>query len=180
MMAGLSESRLGEFSKAGLVLGSGSDSLRLGHAKIMVTFTTGIMSPDADQLGELVTIAHEKGFPVAIHAVEQEAIEAAVRVIQTSRPVREHRVTSTPGDRIEHCSECPPELVNQVRRSGATVVSQPGFIYWQGSEYNDRVAPGLWPHLYPVGELTRAGVPIAFGSDAVSYTHLTLPTNREV
>ena len=56
--------------------------------------------------------------------------------------------------------------MDQVRRSGATVVSQPGFIYWQGSEYNDRVAPGLWPHLYPVGELTRAGVPIAFGSDA--------------
>jgi len=166
MMAGLSESRLGEFHNAGLVLGSGSKGLRLGHAKIMLTFTTGIMSPGADRLRELVIMAHENGFPVAIHAVEQEAIAAAARVIQVSRHAGEFQVSGIPEDRIEHCSECPPELVDLVRTSGATVVSQPGFIYWQGSEYNDRVESELWPHLYPVGELTRVGVPVAFGSDS--------------
>ena len=41
-----------------------------------------------------------------------------------------------------------------------------GLIYWQGDEYNKRVEPTLLPHLYPVGALAQAGVPVAFGSDA--------------
>ena len=46
------------------------------------------------------------------------------------------------------------------------VVTQPGFVYWEGDRYLERVEPSLLPHLYPIGSLARAGVPIAFGSDA--------------
>ena len=160
MMAGASQ--LGDFQRAGLTWGSGDMRLRLGHAKIMLTFTTGTMAPGVDGLRDLVATAHGAGFPVAIHAVEQEAVAAAAQVIGSERATLPSGGT---GDRIEHCAECPPDLAGLVRRSGASVVTQPGLIYWHGDEYNARVEPSLLPHLYPAGELARAGVSVAFGSD---------------
>ena len=53
-----------------------------------------------------------------------------------------------------------------MRRSGATVVTQPGFVYWNGDRYLKQVDASLLPHLYPIGSLHRAGVPVAFSSDS--------------
>ena len=162
MMAGMHH--LEEFQHSGTTWGVGNLCLRLGHAKIMLTMTTGALYPGLDQLKELVSLSHQAGFPVAIHAVESEAVAAAAQAIEAAetRPWN----TTTPPDRIEHCSECPPQLLQQVQRSGATVVTQPGFIYWNGDGYLERVDPELPPHLYPIGELARARIPVAFGSDA--------------
>jgi len=168
MMAGAS--RLSELQRAGFVWRLGDMWLRLAHVKIMLTFTTGTMAPDTEGLRELVAAAHSAGFPVAIHAVEREAVAAAARVIESEMgsilaAEADHPFIG-PRDRIEHCAECPPDLVDLVRRSGAWVVTQPGLTYWHGDEYNTRVEPPLLPHLYPVGTLSRAGIPVAFGSDA--------------
>ena len=46
------------------------------------------------------------------------------------------------------------------------VVTQPGFIHWNGERYRENVGPGLLPDLYPVGRLATAGVPLAFSSDS--------------
>jgi len=151
MMAGAS--KLQELVSEGLSWNCGDGRLRLGHAKLMLTLTTGALHPKREDLRDLVAKAHEMGFPVAIHAVEREAVEAAAGVVSA-------------GDRIEHCAECPAELVAQVRSTGATVVTQPGFLYWNGDRYIQRVDAELQPHLYPVGALHRAGVPLAFGSDS--------------
>ena len=143
--------------------GDGDHWLRLGHVKTMLNLTTGALHPDIEELGRMVNVAHQSGFPVAIHAVEQEAVDAAAQVFQ--------RVSSTPNqsttrDRIEHCAECPPELTAHVRRSGAMVVTQPGFIFWNGERYRQRVDPALLNSLYPVGSLNHHGVAVAFGSDS--------------
>jgi predicted amidohydrolase YtcJ len=53
-----------------------------------------------------------------------------------------------------------------VRQSGADVVTQPGFIHWNGPSYRKDVSDELQPHLYPIGPLDAAGVNVAFGSDA--------------
>jgi predicted amidohydrolase YtcJ len=183
MLAGASH--LDDFLKEGWCWGDGDEWLRLGHAKVMLTLTTGALQPDLDALRRLVHQAHQAGFPVAVHAVEREAIVAAARLFQEMplgppstraalSPPRSERgvvrggtpATSTVRDRIEHCAECPPELVAQVRRSGATVVTQPGFIFWNGDRYRERVEPPLLGSLYPVGGLVRSGVCVSFGSDA--------------
>ena len=163
MMAGISH--LAEFREAGLCWGGGDEGLRLGHAKIMLTLTTGDLQPSVDVLHQMVKHSHREGIPVAIHAVEQEAVAAAVQVLQENPPIP----TGTAAryrDRIEHCAECPPELVSQVAECGAMVVTQPGFVYWNGDAYGQRVEPSLLSHLYAIGALDRAGVPLAFGSDA--------------
>ena len=175
MMAGSAE--LPEFQEAGLGWGSGDDRLRLGHVKLMLTLTTGGLYPPVDDLTAGVARARRAGFPVAIHAVEQEAVLAAIKAIGSNSPVSRSGSSRTttvlqpggvslaPRDRIEHCSECPPQLLHELRRCGAAVVTQPGFLYWNGDRYLQQVEPGLRQHLYPIGAWLEAGVPVAFSSD---------------
>ena len=160
MMAGAEQ--LADLLGAGLAWDSGDHQLRLGHVKIMLTMTTGALHPSLDELQQMATEAAKSGFPVAIHCVEQEAVAAAAKVISELPPLP----VGVPNHRIEHCSECPPELVNAVQQSGADVVTQPGFIHWNGPSYRKNVAESLQPHLYPIGPLDAAGVNVAFGSDA--------------
>lgn len=171
LMAGVAN--LEQFAQAGLSWGSGDDRLRLGHAKIMLTLTTGAMHPGPAELAELVSTAHSKGFPVAVHAVEQAAITAVANLKAMAPPLPAGPTAGIPAapgiiprNRIEHCAECPPELLPKLRRRGLTIVTQPGFIYWRGENYREWVSPELLPHLYPLTALTQAGIPLAFSSDA--------------
>ena len=158
MMAG----RRAELLDAGLSWGSGDHQLRLGHVKIMLTTTTGALHPSLEELSEVAAQAVNSGFPIAAHCVEQEAVKVAAQVIAGLPPLP----AGVPPHRIEHCSECPPDVLELVRGSGAAVVTQPGFIHWNGPSYRKNVADSLQPHLYPIGPLDAAGVSVAFGSDA--------------
>ena len=158
--------RLDEFLAAGMGWGDGDHRLRLGHVKIMLTLSTGTLSPARDEFGRLVRTAHQAGFPVAVHCIEQDAISATADVLWEDQFSRMDVTNSAAKDRIEHCAECPPELIDLVGRCGAAVVTQPGFVYWNGPSYRERVSKELQPHLYPAGALHRSGVVVAFGSDA--------------
>jgi len=202
MLAGFRH--LAELMEAGLAFGAGDNHLRLGHVKLLLTLTTGALHPSAEVLTQQVAQAHRMGFPVAVHAVEQEAVAAAAAALVQARceppptPLYErgakdiapfangnnisppfakganispHFVKGGRGgfyapDRIEHCAECPPHLLEQVLQTKAMVATQPGFVYWNGDNYRRHVEAALLPHLYPAGALHRAGVPLAFGSDA--------------
>jgi predicted amidohydrolase YtcJ len=160
MMAGAG--RFAELLDAGLSWGSGEHHLRLGHVKIMLTMSTGALHPSLEELRIVATKACQYGFPVAVHCVEQEAVAAAAQVLSELPPLP----SGVPAHRIEHCSECPPEVLAVVRVSCAAVVTQPGFIHWNGPNYLQNVAKSLQPHLYPIGSIETAAVPLAFGSDA--------------
>lgn len=157
---------LGEFIEEGMLWGDGSHHLRLGHVKVMLTLTTGALTPHQEGLDKLVQLAHRTGFPVAVHCIEQEAVRAAAKVLGKHPFSKTDPTNLIPKDRMEHCAEGPPDLVDLIRHSGAAVVTQPGFIYWNGPNYRASVAEELQPHLYPAGALHRAGVAVAFGSDA--------------
>ena len=173
MMAGAPY--LHDFLADGCNYSDGDPQLRLGHAKVMLTLTTGTLQPDIETLRQIVKRAHGAGFPVAVHAVDQEAVAAAAQVLLENHleliSKRGFASGETPGrpvagDRIEHCAECPPQLAAQIARSGATVVTQPGFIFWNGGDFRERVDPSLLGDLYPVNRLVRSGVKVAFGSDS--------------
>ena len=146
--------------------GYGNGRLRLGHAKVMLTMTTGDLQPGIPELTAIISRAHLEGFPVAIHAVEEEAIRAACRALSESGKHHSNFPAGTPMDRIEHCSEGTTEAIRRVKAAGAMVVTQPGFVHWNGERYRENVDPGLLPDLYPVGRLATAGVPLAFSSDS--------------
>ena len=160
MMAGVG--RLAEMRAAGLGCGAAACGglLRLGHAKIMLTASGGGLHPHPEALAGLVRAAHRAGYPAAIHAVERDAIVAAAWALGEAPAGVQVR------DRIEHCAECPPEVAELVRASGAQAVVNPGLLYYDGERYRTTVAADLLPHLYPAGALRALGVPAAFGSDA--------------
>lgn len=160
--------RLDELADSGLGYGSGDDKLRLGHAKIMLTYTSGRLHPSPAELEEMILLAHGNGFPVAIHCIEEDAIAVAAEVLAShSHPNPPSEETGmVVADRIEHCAEGTPQLIDLVRESGAAVVTNPGFLYHNGASYRENVEARLLPHLYPSGALHRAGVAVAFGSDA--------------
>ena len=161
MMVGASN--IQSFLDNGLAPRSGIDGLRVGAAKIMLTLTTGAMQPNRDELIKTVRWCHVRGFQVAIHAVEEEAVLAAAEAIHLAQKAVPR---ANPRHRIEHCSECLPAVMEQLKASGAIVVTQPSFIYHSGDRYLSQVADWLLPHLYPLGALSRAGIRVAAGSDA--------------
>ena len=159
MMVGVH--RLEEMRAAGLQYGDAAcgGMLKIGHAKIMLTASSGGLHPDPDELARLVVEAHRVGYPVAIHAVERDAVVAAALALSDN--------PATVGqDRIEHCGECPPDVAELVAKSGARVVTNPGFLHYDGRRYLATVEPDLVAHLYPTGALAALGIPVALASDA--------------
>jgi len=162
MMAGVS--RLQTLLDQGITPGSGDEGLRLGAVKVMLGLSTGSLQPHQEELRGLVMSAHEGGFQIAIHAVEEEAVAAAVDAVLYAQATLPR---SDPRHRIEHCSECPPRVLEKLKASRALVVTQPSFIYHNGEKYLSLTEEeSALPHLYPVGSFVRAGIPLAAGSDA--------------
>ena len=159
MMVGAGQ--LDELRRAGFGFGdlSADGLLTLGPAKIMLTVSSGNMLPDFDTLCRIIAGAHDVGFPVAIHAVEREAVVAsALALMEHPAPIG--------NDRIEHCGECPPDVAELVAASGARVVTNTGFLHYDGERYRETVESDLLPHLYPAGALDALAVGVSLGSDA--------------
>jgi predicted amidohydrolase YtcJ len=137
-------------------------SLNLGPAKFMVRELGDEIHPAEDELAALVAEAHGRGWQIAVHAVEERAVAAAVAAFERAlgaRPRADHR------HRIEHCGLCPPELAARIAAVGALVVTQPSFLYYNGDRYLQQVASEKQVHLYPLRSLGQAGVRLAAGSD---------------
>ena len=157
------EQHLAAFCQRGLHHGSGDGDMRLGAAKIVLTATTGTLQPPPEALRLLVREACGLGYPVAIHAVEAEAVEAAVEALREGDAMA---LGPSLRHRIEHCSECPTHLLEHLRQCGAVVVTQPTFLYHSGERYLKEVSQEVQPHLYPVSAWRKAGIAVAFSSDA--------------
>jgi predicted amidohydrolase YtcJ len=120
--------------------------------------------PGFDALREAIVDAHARGRGVAVHCVGRAELVLAARALEEAGP--RPAGPSAPPDRLEHASIAPPELVALVARSGATVVTQPGFIAERGDEYRAEVERGDLPWLYRARGWLHAGVRLAAGSDA--------------
>lgn len=158
MMAGYDA--VAGFRERGMVTGYGDSMLRLGAVKFMLTETSSGTATLTDFQRQMETV-HEAGCQIAIHAVEESAVRAAVTALEAlpdNSPARRHR--------LEHCSECPPELVPRLRRGGILVVSQPPFLYYHGERYLATVAAPKQPWLYPFRSWIEGGVSVAASSDS--------------
>ena len=150
---------LREFVGAGLGFGVGDNRLRVGHCKIVLSQAGGTLYPSPQKLREAVREAAEVGFPVAIHAVEETEVEAAIEAIES---------VNTPGlaHRIEHASICPPSLIARLKAKNVTVVTQPAFVYHSGDRYLAELPERDIAKLYPLRAWLDSGLNVAASSDA--------------
>lgn len=141
---------------------AGENQLRLNGIKLILDETTGQLNPSQEELNNTVLKIHRSGFQVAIHAVEESAVESACSAIEYALkkfPRSDHR------HRIEHCSVCTPLLLKRLASLGIVVVTQPAFIFYNGDRYLETVPVQQLQHLYPIGSLLKAGIPVAGSSD---------------
>jgi predicted amidohydrolase YtcJ len=114
--------------------------------------------PEYSQLLQRIRQAHGQHRGVAIHCVTRtELIFALTALLEAG---------GHGADRIEHASVTPDAALPLLQRSGATVVTQPGFIFERGDQYRQDVAVMEQPFLYRCQGFLDAGVPLAAGSDA--------------
>ena len=161
MMLGLDA--LAEFKEQGMCPRYGDDELRLGMVKISIDETRGRLNPPQEELNEDVMLGHRAGFQVAVHAIEESTVEAAATALEYALrevPVEGHR------HRVEHCSVCPPHLLQRLTGVNAMIVTQPAFIYYSGERYCAEVAATQLPWLYRTRSFLASGLRTAAGSDA--------------
>lgn len=114
--------------------------------------------PTFEQLLALVARSRAVGRPVAVHCVTRESLVLTLAVLQEVGPM--------PGDRIEHASVVPPEVVGLLWELGVAVVTQPSFLRLRGDTYLRDVDPRDRDCLYPFASLAARGIPVAASSDA--------------
>lgn len=130
-----------------------SDALRRGPVKILLD-DARLPSPEA--LAKRIAGARARN--VAFHCVTRAELVVALAALGEAGALA--------GDRIEHASVAPPDLVAQIRDLGLTVVTQPNFVWERGDVYLEEVAPGDRPWLYRCRGFEAAGVPLGAGTDA--------------
>lgn len=156
---------LEQFREGGSSLFSSSVSgthLCINGAKIILDETTGELRPSQTELNETVLKIHRAGFQVAVHAIEENAVESACSAIEYALnrlPRSDHR------HRIEHCSVCSPTLSRRLAALGVLVVTQPSFVFYNGDRYLETVTSQRLQNLYPIGSLLKAGITVAGSSD---------------
>ena len=134
-----------------------------GAVKLMLDEVRGSLNPSQAELNRLVLEIHGRGRQVAIHAVEETTINAAITAIEQAmkqRPSKDSR------HRLEHCSVCTPEAAARLSRIGAAVVTNPAFIYYSGERYLSTVPGEQLRHLYAIKTMLGEGLGVAAGSDA--------------
>ena len=133
-----------------------------GHGGHAAGVAEGILFYPQAELNELVERAHRLRLTVAIHAIGNRAIEAALAAVAHTRravPSGDARI------RIDHFFWGTDADVARVKALETGVVTQPVGV-WQ---YGDRsLASGRPPQFldYPIGQLRAAGVTVGGSSDA--------------
>ncbi|HKE74658.1 MAG TPA: amidohydrolase family protein [Acidimicrobiales bacterium] len=169
----------------GPVTGEGDDRFRVGPVKV---FADGVWPPACDGhvggervrfgevmpgLGEHIRAAVGHGFGVAVHAVGNVGLGAALD--GWSAAVR--GLEPDHGLRVEHATLAGPGDIDRMRRLGATGVVQPGFVDGMGDlavglEFDEQA----W---LPFADLAGRDVPLAASSDfPCSSTAAPLPLSR--
>jgi predicted amidohydrolase YtcJ len=129
--------------------------LTTGPYKIVVA-DSGL--PGLAELTARIRTAHEAGRAVAVHCVTREALLLVLAALAEAG--------GQPGDRIEHASLVPAEMIPTLARQGVRVVTQPGFLSARGDDYRRDVPPSEHRDLYRGASLLAGGVPVALSSDA--------------
>jgi predicted amidohydrolase YtcJ len=126
--------------------------------------------PGVEELVEQIIAAHEMKRAVAIHCVTRTELVFALSSIIAAGHYR--------GDRIEHASVAPDEVLPLMREAQVCVVTQFGFIKERGDQYLVDVEPQYHDLLYRGKAFLDAGIPLAGSSDAPYGSHDPWSTMR--
>lgn len=154
---------LGKFGFGETVLFHGAPAenpgVRVGHAKVMPPHN------DDSVIADLVSTARAHRFPVAIHVMDIDTLQATLDALE-AHPPRAAGMSAGEPDRIEHCALALPEQLDRIARLGVAVVTQPSFVTRRAQKYREQLSPTEQAWLWPLASLLRRGIRVTLSSDA--------------
>ncbi|MFE6273703.1 amidohydrolase [Streptomyces goshikiensis] len=139
------------------------------HAPYADAGHTGTGYLDAVAVAEHIAACTEAGLQAGFHAIGDAAITAVVEGARAAAAkVGLDRVRAA-RHRVEHAEMMTPDTIAAFAELGLTASVQPAFdAAWGGADgmYADRLGADRARTLNPFAALLKAGVPLAFGSDA--------------
>jgi predicted amidohydrolase YtcJ len=167
----------------GAPTGDGDEHVRVGPVKL---FADGGVAPALDVhvggrsmafgmlfegLGEQVEAAVSKGFRVAVHALGNAGLDAALNAFTAAARVRDldHRF------RVEHVCLASPAQLERLGALGGIAVVQPGFLHHLGRQVEGvSFDDATW---LPFAEVERSGAVMAASSDCPCTFYAPLRTS---
>lgn len=164
----------------GVAAGFGDDWVSLGPVKVFMDgsllgataavtedycghqHNTGYLLDSPEAYRERVDAAYRAGWPIALHAIGDAAIDLAIEIITSCQDRYGRNVLP---NRIEHFGIARPEQVAAVAAAGIAVTPQAAFIGPLGDQFAALVGPGREGWLYRGRSLVDAGVLPAGSSD---------------
>jgi predicted amidohydrolase YtcJ len=155
---------IGQFREAGMLFGNGDNKLRLGGVKIMLTESIGTLYPGQTELYRQALDIDRAGFQLAIHAEEPSTVEAAITALEYVKAQSSALLDRR--HRIEHCSECPPHLMERLKVLKPVIVTQPPFLFYNGERYLATMSTEQIRWLFRTGSWFENGLVVAGSSDS--------------
>lgn len=164
----------------GEAFGFGDDRVRLGHVKVFMDGSllgataavtesycghdhgTGYLLDTPEEYRERVHATYRAGWPIALHAIGDAAIDLALDLIEECQ--LEFGRNGAP-NRIEHFGISRPDQVLRAGRLGIAATPQAGFLQPIGDQMAARVGERRTDWLYRGRSLVEAGVILAGSSD---------------
>ncbi|MDM8010864.1 MAG: amidohydrolase family protein [Parasphingorhabdus sp.] len=113
--------------------------------------------PSPDALAARIRGARMMERNVAAHCVTEAELLIFLAALDTAGGVKT-------GDRIEHGSLIPEDIIPMIAELGLTVVTNPAFLHDRGDRYVEEIEDGS--DLYRIGSLLSGGIKMLAGSDA--------------
>ncbi|HEX5267340.1 MAG TPA: amidohydrolase family protein, partial [Acidimicrobiales bacterium] len=127
-------------------LGPPPPGVEAGPVKVLLD---DVSLPVPEELAGTISRAHAQGRPVAVHCVTRAQTVVTMAAFAGAG--------SVPGDRLEHGSLIPAELVPDLAAAGITVVTNPSLVHNRGDRYLEDVERADRDDLYRCASLIGAG-----------------------
>lgn len=114
--------------------------------------------PAFDRFVARIAAAHRRARPVAVHCVTRTELMFCLAAFAAAGPL--------PGDRVEHASVCPDDVLPLLHGLGIRVVTQPAFLQTRGDQYARDVPADEQPLLYRARAFLASGVALGGSTDA--------------
>ena len=118
--------------------------------------TSGQLIYRPERLNEMVRLSVEAGFPVAVHAIGDYAVDLTLDAFEAA---------PHPGHRLEHAMILSDAQIDRIARLGVPVSMQPEFLQKLGHVYRRQLGPERTARLKRARSVIDAGIPLSFSSD---------------
>jgi hypothetical protein len=118
---------------------------------------------DSETLKEMTLTGHRAGFQVAIHAIGDRGIDAAMDAYehaQTTAP------RPDPRHQIVHCYFPSEEALRKIEALGVMVNTQAPFLYWLGDSFIEAVGWERADRCIPLRTMLDRGIPVGNSHDS--------------